>query len=112
MITIASSLALLGFYMVYSTSKRAKLALEYKLQKWVKENEQIGKFSGIGFVLISLICSITALGFGAGVFSFLVIVMTSCSLVVLVSPLRFCKLPVLIVSIVLCFGIEIILFLK
>ncbi|MEH6657339.1 DUF3325 family protein [Leeuwenhoekiella marinoflava] len=112
MITIASSLALLGFYMVYSTSKRAKLALEYKLQKWAKENEHIGKFLGIGLLLISLICSITALGIGAGVFSFLVIVMTSGSLVVLLSPLRFFNLPILMISIVLCFGIEIILFLK
>lgn len=106
MITITCSIALLGFYILYSTSRRAELVLKYRFQKWVNENKKIGKPLGIGLLFISLLFSIAILGFGAGVFSFLVILMTSGSLVVLLSPLRFFNLSTVMIITIVCFIVE------
>ncbi|MFB9051611.1 hypothetical protein ACFFVB_00840 [Formosa undariae] len=107
MITLASSFALLGFYMLYSTSKRAPLTLELGFQKKINENIKISKYSAGFLLLLSLILCVIDLGTGAGVFSFLVVLMTVGSLIVLVAPLRFIKLSTLIIITILSFGIEI-----
>ncbi len=106
MITLICSLALLGFYMLYSTSKRAELSLHYKLQQWIKGHGQIGKGMGTGLLLASFTISILYLGWGVGIFSFIVITITVGSLVVLLSPLRFFNLSTLIIGVLLSFGIE------
>tara|TARA_R110002167_G_scaffold360062_2_gene577428 strand:- start:1854 stop:2186 length:333 start_codon:yes stop_codon:yes gene_type:complete len=109
MTTITISLALLGFYILYSTSKRAELTLTYKLQQWARQNHQKGKYLGLGLLFMSLMFSIATLGISSGVFSFLVILMTVGSLIVLIAPLRFFNLSALLIIGLLCFGIELFL---
>lgn len=106
MVSLSIILALIGFYMLYSTSKRAKLILQYNFQKWTNKNPQNGKIIGLTLLCISLIISMLSLGWAAGFFSFLVVTMTIASLVVLVSPLRFFNLSTLLIITVLCLGAE------
>ena len=106
MVSLSVILALIGFYMLYSTSKRAKLILQYDFQKWITENQKSGKIIGLSLIIVSLLISILSLGFGSGIFSFLVILMTMGSLVVLISPLRFFNLSALLVIAIVCFGVE------
>lgn len=110
MLTLTVLLALIGFYMLYSTSKRAKLVLQYNFQKWITKNQKNGKIIGLSLLVISLLTSIFSLGFGAGFFSFLVILMTIGSLVVLISPLRFFNLPTLTIIAIISFGVEFLIF--
>ena len=106
MVTLSILIALIGFYMLYSTSKRAKLTLQYDFQKWVIENQKNSKIIGLTLLIVSAILSMFFLGFGAGLFSFLVVIMTIGSLVVLISPLRFFNLSTLIIIAIVCFGVE------
>ena len=110
MVSLSVTLALIGFYMLYSTSKRAKLILQYSFQKWITKNPKNGKFSGLVLLSISLMISVLSLGLGSGIFSFLVILMTMASLVVLISPLRFFNLSALFVIAIVCFGVEFLIF--
>ena len=107
MITLISSLSLLGFYMFYSTSKRAPLTHKFRFQKWLNNNVKISKYIATCIFLISLIFCIFFLGLGAGIFSFIVILMTVGSLVVLIMPLRFINLSTVLILTILSFGIEI-----
>lgn len=110
MTTLSVTLSLIGFYMLYSGSKRAKLVLQYDFQKWLTENPKIGKFAGLVLLFISLITSVLSLGIGSGIFSFLVILMTMASLIVLISPLRFFNISALLVIAMVCYGVEFLIF--
>ncbi|QDO95253.1 hypothetical protein FNB79_15150 [Formosa sediminum] len=107
MVTLASSFSLFGFYMLYSTSKRAPLQFELQLQKRINENDKISKYCAVFLLLVSLLICIADLGIGAGAFSFLMILMTLGSLIVLVAPLRFFKLSTIVLITMLSLGIEI-----
>lgn len=92
--------------MLYSTSKRAKLILQYSFQKWITKNPKNGKFSGLVLLSISLMISVLSLGLGSGIFSFIVIIMTIASLVVLISPLHFFNFSKLLIIATIHFGVE------
>ncbi|AUC84608.1 hypothetical protein CW731_04510 [Polaribacter sp. ALD11] len=109
MLTLTCCIAFLGFYLLYSTSKRAELTLQYKLQRKSAANKKTASYFGIGLLLISLIPCLFYYGIGAGIFSYLVIVMTVGCCIVLIAPLRFFNLTKLIIITVIAFVIEIFL---
>ncbi len=92
--------------MLYSTSKRAKLILQYSFQKWIAKNPKKGNTIGLSLLLFSLLINILSVGFGSGIFSSLVNIMTMGSLVVLISPLRFFNISALLIIAIVCFGVE------
>ncbi|HEA30986.1 MAG TPA: hypothetical protein ENH91_13505 [Leeuwenhoekiella sp.] len=89
MITLALSLCFIGFYFFYSTSQRAILKPKSSLQQWVAINNPNAKILGGALLFLSFIICMISLGAGAGTFSFLVILMTVASLVVICAPLHF-----------------------
>ncbi|MDN3663863.1 hypothetical protein ACFFU1_14835 [Algibacter miyuki] len=109
MITLISTFAVLGFYMLYSTSKRAELTFKYKFQHSINQNEKTAKYLALIFFTSSLFLSIITLGISSGIFSFLIVLMTVGSLVVLLAPLHFFNLPILIFIMMFCFVTEIFL---
>ena len=101
MVTLAVSLTFIGFFLAYNTSKRA-LLVDGPVLRWAKKNPRNTNIIGIQFLMIGLVCTIFTLGWTAGIFSYLVILMTLASLTVLVSPLHFFSLKgTVIVAIVL-----------
>ena len=107
MLTIIGCLTLIGFYFLYSTSSRAGLTFYLPLQKWINENKIKGKYIGLVLLIIGLASAVLYLGFGAGIFSYIILLMLVASLVVLIEPLRFLKLPILVSTIILSLLFEI-----
>ncbi|GFD82683.1 hypothetical protein KUL118_55450 [Tenacibaculum sp. KUL118] len=107
MLTIIGCLALTGFYFLYSTSNRADLTFYLPLQKWINENKIKGKYIGVVLLIIGLTSAILYLGFGAGIFLYIVLLMLVSSLVVLIEPLRFLKFSILVVMMILSLLLEV-----
>lgn len=107
MITLALAFCLIGFYFFYSTSKRAVLATRSSLRQWVTVNNSKAKMLGSAFLFLSFIACILSLGAASGTFSFLVILMTVASLVVLCAPLHFFSNTALLIFFVLALSSEI-----
>lgn len=89
MTSLLCFISLLGFFLLYNTSKKADLSRSFLLGTIAQENPKISKT--IGFLLITtcLVGSILCWGMGSGVFAFFVILMTMGSAVVLIAPLRY-----------------------
>lgn len=101
MVTLAVSLTFIGFFLTYNTSKRAIL-VDGPIRKWAKKNPGNTNIIGILFLITGLVSTIYTLGWTAGIFSYLVVLMTLASLTVLVSPLHFFSLKgTVIIAIVL-----------
>ncbi|HWV71764.1 MAG TPA: hypothetical protein VN040_08620, partial [Pseudosphingobacterium sp.] len=69
-------------------SQKALLYPTIKLMSWIRSNPYSGKCIGLLLLSAALALSILHFGFGAGIFSFFVILMTLASLTVLLSPLH------------------------
>lgn len=79
-------LVFLGFYSLYSTSKRAKLN-NTKIDLWLQDHTKISKLSGALFLIAAFGLSVILYGIGAGIFVALILLMTIGSLIVALSPL-------------------------
>lgn len=79
----------LGFFLCYNTSKRAELNRDFVLVKIGQGLPRASNIIGILLMTVALIGSILYYGTGAGIFAFLIILMTIGSMVVLIGPLRF-----------------------
>lgn len=105
MITLAVGLIFIGFFLSYSTSKRAQ-PVNGEIREWAKKNPKNSKAIGIACLVAGLAFAVAALGLGAGIFSYLVILMLLGSLTVLVSPLHFFSLKGLMLLTVITLLIE------
>ncbi len=106
MITLSILFILIGFLLCYSTSKRAKPAVDFRYIKRVFKQKKNANITGLLSILFGLTCSIIILGPGAGVFSFLVILMGIASLVILLTPLNYFSLRSVSILFLVSFIIE------
>ena len=106
MITAAIIITFFGFFFCYSTSKRAVYQNSIKLQAYLKDSYTKGNTLGVALLIVGLIVSIAALGWGAGIFSYLVILMTLGSHIIILTPLRFFSKYTLVAVSILSFIIE------
>ena len=106
MITLAIAFCLTGFYLFYSTSRRAVLKPRAALQRWVNYNISKAKRIGSVLFLFSFLVCLFVLGAASGTFSFLIILKTTASLVVLLAPLRLFKTISLIVFFAIALFLE------
>ena len=89
MLTAIVFLSFLGFFLLYNTSKKAELSHMLFLEKWTQARSGAAKAAGLLLLSLALAGSVNYWGTGAGIFSFLVILMTIGSCVVLIAPLRY-----------------------
>lgn len=82
-------ISLLGFFLCYSTSKKATLNHNFLLEKIAQDNPEISKGIGVLLLLIAMGGSIWYWGIAAGIFGFFVILMTVGSTIILVAPLKY-----------------------
>lgn len=106
MVTFGILATFLGFYCCYGTSRRAVHSRPLPAHGLMAKNPGASNGLGLLFLSIGLLLCIVALGTGSGIFSFLVILMTLGSLVVLVSPLRFMSRYAIALLFVLSFILE------
>ena len=108
MITLIAALSFIGFYALYTTSKKADiqrvLFVEFRLQN----NPTVAKAIGLSINFVALIISMAYMGVASGTFLFFVILMTVGSLVVLIAPLRYVAYQTVSVLFLLALFIELI----
>lgn len=107
MLTVSIFLIFIGFYFLYITSKRADYRSELGIYKWGHANAFQSKYIGILLIVLGLLLDIYLLGWGSGIFSFFVVLMTLASLIILISPIRFFSLKSIVVIGILALLLEI-----
>lgn len=88
MATLISLLTFIAFYLLYGTSKKMVAVGELGIEKWTGENKKIAQIASMALMIFSLGLSCFYWGLGSGVFTFLILLMTVASLVILLAPLR------------------------
>ncbi|GFD99227.1 hypothetical protein KUL156_18200 [Alteromonas sp. KUL156] len=106
--TVTLFLILIGCYALYSTSEKALLIKNTRLQKWFHNNKRNTKIIGTITLLISLLLSITFFGLSAGIITWIVAASLFLSLIVLITPLRVINYAFLTALFMLTFLIELI----
>ena len=87
MLSLSIVLTALGFYCCYSTSKRAVLPKTNPLVIWASSHAETSTYLGLFLQAVGLILCMRTLGIGSGIFSFLVILMSVASIIILIGPL-------------------------
>jgi len=110
MFTIILLLTFTGFYMCYATTKRQKVAIHLHIENWCQQHSKVA--NSLGYVLLLLACSLTIhqFGWGSGIFTFLVTLMTIASLIIVLQPLHLITYKTLSPTFVLIFLMEFLLF--
>jgi hypothetical protein len=109
MVTLIVVLSLLGFYLLYNTSKKVQLSRTLFIERWAQDNSTAAKYSGLLLFIVGLVISMLSFGIGSGVFLFFVILMTVASLVVLLAPLKYMSYKSFSLLFVFSFAVELIL---
>ncbi|HAF78231.1 MAG TPA: hypothetical protein DCG42_13030 [Maribacter sp.] len=106
MITAILTLCFTGFYLGYATTKRQKVPVHLHIENWCQKKSKVA--NSLGYVLLLFACSLTIyhFGWGSGIFTFSVILMTIASLVILLQPLHLITYKTLIPTVLLIFLIE------
>ncbi|MAZ26600.1 MAG: hypothetical protein CL868_05915 [Cytophagaceae bacterium] len=107
MISISCLTFLLGFHILYNTSRRAQLNPPFLYEGWIRHNRGNAKVLGVVLLLVAFSLMVLAQGLGAGVFFGLVALMTIGSLVVLLAPLGSVYLGLLLMGCLFVFLLEI-----
>ncbi|SFR65319.1 hypothetical protein SAMN04488010_1599 [Maribacter stanieri] len=106
MITIILLLTFTGFYTCYATTKRQKVPINLKIETWcLKKSTQA---NAIGSILIFIACalSIYKFGWGSGIFTYLIFLMTVASLIILLQPLHLITYKTISLTLLLIFLME------
>ena len=105
MTTLTNLFIFLGFYTLYSSSKRAALN-NSKIDLWIQQRYKPLKLTGVFLLLIGLGLSILTEGFATGTFLWFIVLMTLGSLVILLTPLKLMNYKTLLVVFVCTLVIE------
>jgi len=106
---MTSLLALLfffGFYMLYSTSKKADLDLSWKLQVVLRHKPTLSKSLGILLLVVAFVLLILMKGLAAGLLTGFIILMIASGLIVILSPLKIINIRIISIILVLCLFLE------
>lgn len=108
--TLIILLSCLGFFMLYHTSKRAKLSTAGKLEQWLQRYPQNAKRTGVLLVLVSMIAFVYLDGLGVGLFAGVLLLMASAAYTVAIAPLYYLRFKHIAVVALGSLFIELILF--
>lgn len=109
MLTLMTLLCLTGLFLLYQTSKRAKLNHDAFLELWAQSHLRKSRVLGVFFLLITLGLALIHWGLSAGIAAFLVLVMCLQSLLLLLPPLRYLNYKTLCMLSIICVITELIL---
>ena len=110
MVTAISFLVFLGFYLLYSTSKKMTGVGVLGFETWVVDHCIASKYISLALLILSLGLSIWLWGVGSGVFTFFILLMTIASLIILLAPLRLLSYGSIGMALVFFLICEIVLF--
>lgn len=90
--TLIIFLCCLGFFMLYNTSKRAKLSGAGKLEQWLQANPGQARRAGVLFIVLSVVSLVIRDGIGVGLFSGVLLLMAAVGYMVAIAPLYYLRL--------------------
>jgi hypothetical protein len=110
MVTFISLLIFISFYLFYGTSKKMAVIQSFGVERWIGEQVNISKLIGSALMIISLGLSCYQWGWGSGVFTFSILLMTLASLVILLAPLQLLNYRILAIVFISSLIFELFLF--
>lgn len=90
--TLILLLCSLGFFMLYHTSKRAKLSVAGKMERWLQANLVKAKRAGVLLLVASMVLLVLKDGLGVGLFTAVILLMATASYIVAVAPFYYLRL--------------------
>jgi hypothetical protein len=99
----------LGCYLLYNTSQKKIIVSNNTLVKKFRNNEQLSKTIGLGFLLITLVFASINFGVFSGILFWLVALTLIMSLLIIINPLRIINYKFLIALLIVLLLIEFIL---
>jgi len=87
-LTLTNLLVFAGFYLWYATSKRARVAETFGFESWALRQKRQARVLAGSLLLGGLFTAAASYGLGAGIFLYLVVLMTLGSLIILLYPLN------------------------
>lgn len=104
--TISIVSSFLGFFMLYNTSRKAKLSATGTFEKWLQQHVTFARATGLllivwGFILLAL-----KQGVAVGIITAFVLLMAAGSLIVMIAPFHYLKLKHVAALIVACSILE------
>ncbi|MHA7941679.1 hypothetical protein ACJOV8_001190 [Formosa sp. 3Alg 14/1] len=106
MISIAILLVIIGFYLLYTTSKKMDAPNLLGFENKLVQHQSASKIAGFILLILSCILTIKVFGLGAGIFLFLINLMTVASLIVLLAPLKLFNAKMLFICMAFCVAVE------
>lgn len=82
----------LGLFLLYNTSKKAKLATRGKLEQWAQRSPKPARIAGLSLVLLSITALVVLQGWGVGLFAAVLLLMVSAGYTVAIAPLYYLRL--------------------
>ncbi len=108
--TLIILLASLGFFMLYNTSKRARLSTTGKWEQWLQVNPKAARRAGTTAMMFSVVLWIYLKGLGVGICSAVVMLMTLGSFMIMIAPFFYIKWQHVLALSVACLILELLIF--
>lgn len=85
-------LLIFSFYLLYNLSKRVKVVAQHSYLKYLKKHRLFSKIVSLVLMGIACVLLVIQLGFGSGIFGFIVVLMSVGCLVVVLAPFRYLRI--------------------
>lgn len=109
MISILIAIIFLGCYLFYNTSQKTTITSVNNLEERLRNNTQLSKITGLGFLLITLVLAAINFGVFSGILFWLASLMLLMSLLIIIAPLDLINYKFLVLLFFILLLIEIIL---
>ncbi|MBX9448734.1 MAG: hypothetical protein KL787_02995 [Taibaiella sp.] len=100
----------IGVFCLYNTSKRAKLSKNGPIEIWLQAHPQPAKYAGVSLVLTSITVFVIKDGWGAGLFSSSLLLMTAPVCIVTFAPFYYIRIQHIAAIIALSVMLEFLIF--
>ncbi|MFT3747023.1 MAG: hypothetical protein QM768_01855 [Agriterribacter sp.] len=104
--TISMLCCFLGFFMLYNTSKKAKLSVKGAFEKWLQQNISVTKPLGVLLIVIPFILLPLKDGFGVGTFTAFLLLMAAAGLIITIAPFHYLRIKHIVVLVMASFLLE------
>ncbi|MBX2921135.1 MAG: hypothetical protein KF746_03000 [Chitinophagaceae bacterium] len=94
--TISVICSFLGFFMLYNTSRKAKLSAKGPFEKWLQQHRAAAKATGVLLVVISFVMLSLKDGLGVGMLTAFLLLMAAASLIIIIAPFQYLRLKYII----------------
>jgi len=102
MISFTILLVIIGFYLLYTTSKKMDAPRLFGFENQLLQNKAVSKIIGLLLLILSCVLTVIVFGLGAGIFLFFINLMTVASLIVLLAPLKLFNAKILFIVMACC----------